>query len=102
MLDRYVAATGQGELFRTAYWVLAAQRNTRILGLFVRLWKRDGKAGYRRFQPRMWGLLDGDLAHPAQAPLQAWFDSPAPAYNRAESRGDQKHGAPKTRQTTKK
>src|SRR3546814_4144473 len=31
MLDRYVAATGQGELFRTAYWVLAAQRNTRIL-----------------------------------------------------------------------
>src|SRR3546814_10853294 len=30
LLDRYVAATGQGELFRTAYWVLAAQRNTRI------------------------------------------------------------------------
>ena len=51
--------------FERAYWALAAQRNTRILGVFTRLWKRDGKPGYRRFQPRMWGLLERDLAQPA-------------------------------------
>ena len=65
MIDRYVAATGHGEAFERAYWALAAQRNTRILGVFTRLWKRDGKPHYRRFQPRMWGLLERDLAQPA-------------------------------------
>lgn len=85
MLDRYLAATGQGEAFRTAYWALAAQRNTRILGVFVRLWKRDGKAGYRRFQPRMWGLLERDLAQPALVPVRTWFDANVPASKRAEA-----------------
>ncbi|HEX2811190.1 MAG TPA: phosphotransferase [Sphingopyxis sp.] len=85
MLDRYVAATGQGEAFRAAYWALAAQRNTRILGVFVRLWKRDGKEGYRRFQPRMWGLLERDLAHPVLAAVRTWFDENVPASKRAEA-----------------
>ena len=53
MLERYVAATGKGEAFKRAYWALAAQRNTRILGVFTRLWKRDNKAHYTQFQPRM-------------------------------------------------
>jgi aminoglycoside/choline kinase family phosphotransferase len=79
MLDRYVAATGQGDVFRTAYWALAAQRNTRILGVFCRLWKRDGKPGYRRFQPRMWGLLERDLQAPQLAPVRQWFDANVPA-----------------------
>ena len=74
MIDRYVAATGHGEAFERAYWALAAQRNTRILGVFTRLWKRDDKPGYRRFQPRMWGLLERDLAQPHLAPVRAWFD----------------------------
>ena len=60
-------ATGHGEAFERAYWALAAQRNTRILGVFTRLWKRDGKPHYRRFQPRMWGLLERDLAQPGLA-----------------------------------
>jgi aminoglycoside/choline kinase family phosphotransferase len=85
MLDRYVAARGEGEALRAAYWALAAQRNTRILGVFVRLWKRDDKPGYRRFQPRMWGLLERDLAHPALAPVRAWFDAHVPAGKRAEA-----------------
>lgn len=78
MLYRYQAATGQGERFERAYWVLAAQRNTRILGVFCRLWKRDGKPGYRRFQPRMWGLLERDLAAPGLEPVRAWFDRNVP------------------------
>jgi aminoglycoside/choline kinase family phosphotransferase len=75
MIDRYVAATGHGEAFERAYWALAAQRNTRILGVFTRLWKRDDKPHYRRFQPRMWGLLERDLAEPHLRPVRDWFDS---------------------------
>jgi len=74
MIDRYIAASGKGETFERAYWALAAQRNTRILGVFTRLWKRDNKPGYRRFQPRMWGLLERDLAQPHLAPVRDWFD----------------------------
>jgi len=75
MLDRYIDATGNREAFERAYWALAAQRNTRILGVFTRLWKRDNKPGYRRFQPRMWGLLERDLAQPGLEPIRSWFDA---------------------------
>jgi aminoglycoside/choline kinase family phosphotransferase len=75
MIERYLGATGQSEAFRRAYWALAAQRNTRILGVFTRLWKRDDKPHYRRFQPRMWGLLERDLDQPDLAPVRAWFDA---------------------------
>ena len=75
MIDRYVTETGRGAEFERAYWALAAQRNTRILGVFTRLWKRDNKPGYRRFQPRMWGLLERDLSQPGLEPVRQWFDS---------------------------
>ena len=75
MIDRYVEATGNGEKLERAYWALAAQRNTRILGVFTRLWKRDGKPHYRQFQPRMWGLLERDLAQPGKEPVREWFDA---------------------------
>jgi N-acetylmuramate 1-kinase len=85
MIDRYVAATGQSEQFERAYWALAAQRNTRILGVFTRLWKRDGKPHYRAFQPRMWGLVERDLARPGLEPVRRWFDANVPAAARAEA-----------------
>jgi aminoglycoside/choline kinase family phosphotransferase len=85
MIDRYRAATGQGGPFERAYWALAAQRNTRILGVFTRLWKRDGKPHYRAFQPRMWGLLERDLAQPGLEPVRDWFDSNVPQSARADS-----------------
>ncbi len=75
MIERYLSAMGHRERFERAYWVLAAQRNTRILGVFTRLWKRDHKPGYRRFQPRMWGLLERDLASEHLAPVREWFDA---------------------------
>lgn len=74
MIDRYVAASGNAEAFERAYWILAAQRNTRILGVFTRLWKRDNKPHYTTFQPRMWGLLERDLARPELEPVRRWFD----------------------------
>ena len=74
MIDRYTAATGNAEAFERAYWALAAQRNTRILGVFTRLWKRDNKPHYTAFQPRMWGLLERDLERPGLEPVKLWFD----------------------------
>jgi N-acetylmuramate 1-kinase len=84
MLAHYKAQTGHDSAFDNAYWALGGQRNTRILGVFVRLWKRDGKEHYRRFQTRMWGLLERDLAHPSLSGVKAWFDSNIPA----DARGD--------------
>ena len=83
MIDRYSARTGADERFERAYWALAAQRNTRILGVFCRLWKRDGKDRYKMFQPRMWGLLERDLAKPGLEPVRAWFDVHVPQSARA-------------------
>lgn len=83
MIDHYIAATHVDERFERAYWALAAQRNTRILGVFTRLWKRDGKPHYTAFQPRMWGLLERDLANPQLAPVRAWFDEHVPSEARA-------------------
>jgi aminoglycoside/choline kinase family phosphotransferase len=83
MVDRYIAATGNAEKFERAYWLLAAQRNTRILGVFTRLWKRDNKPHYTAFQPRMWGLLERDLAHPELEPVRRWFDLNIAPENRA-------------------
>jgi aminoglycoside/choline kinase family phosphotransferase len=84
MISNYVAATGHGDTFERAYWALAAQRNTRILGVFTRLWKRDDKPHYRRFQPRMWGLLERDLAQPHLKPVREWFDANIAAEHRRE------------------
>lgn len=72
------------EAFRAHYEVLGAQRNTKILGIFTRLWKRDGKPFYPTMHPRIWAYLERNLAHPALAPVRAWFDSNVPA----EYRGD--------------
>ncbi len=84
MIDRYVAARGNAEAFESAYWALAAQRNARILGVFTRLWKRDNKPQYRRFQPRMWGLLERDLQQPGLLPVREWFDVNVRPEHRAE------------------
>jgi aminoglycoside/choline kinase family phosphotransferase len=64
--------------FDTHYALLGAQRNTKIIGIFTRLWKRDGKERYLSFLPRMWGLLERDLAHPDLAPVKHWFDTHIP------------------------
>lgn len=83
MIDRYLAKSGFNGRFEHAYWALAAQRNTRILGVFCRLWKRDNKQHYTQFQPRMWGLLERDLARPGLEPVRAWFDDNVPPSARA-------------------
>ncbi len=85
MIDRYVAARGIADVagFRAAYEILGAQRNTKIIGIFTRLRDRDGRTGYVERLPRMWRLLEGNLAHPALAPVRDWFDANVPVAARA-------------------
>ncbi len=78
MLDRYLAASGAGAEFEADYARLGAQRNAKIVGIFTRLWKRDGKQRYLAYIPRVWEAMERDLAHPALAPVSAWFAANIP------------------------
>ena len=80
MLERFLSASGieDKDRFRAHYEVLGAQRNTKILGIFTRLWKRDGKPHYLALQPRVWSYLERNLAHPALGPVRQWFDANVP------------------------
>jgi aminoglycoside/choline kinase family phosphotransferase len=77
---RYLARTGrEPESFDHAAHVLSAQRNLKILGLFTRLCRRDGKTRYLDYLPRVWSYLQGDLDHPALDGLRAFLARHAPA-----------------------
>ncbi|WP_108860498.1 aminoglycoside phosphotransferase family protein [Ruegeria sp. Alg231-54] len=66
MVNRYIAATGVNDHdFRTAYAVLGAQRNLRILGVFARLATEYGKPSYIDLIPSTWAHVMRDLEHPA-------------------------------------
>jgi len=59
--------------FRKAYAVLGAQRNAKILGIFVRLAKRDGKPSYRNLIPRVHAHFVKNLSGDLFADLRDWF-----------------------------
>lgn len=65
-----------------SYWTLGAQRNTKIIGIFTRLWRRDDKPGYLAHFPRLWRLLEEELEQPALAPVRHWFDTWLPPAQR--------------------
>jgi aminoglycoside/choline kinase family phosphotransferase len=74
-----------GAQFERAYRALGAQRNTKILGIFARLARRDGKPRYLEHIPRIWRYLERDLGHPDLAGLRAWYDHHIPADVRAKA-----------------
>lgn len=84
MYGRYLAAFPalDRDAFAASYASIGAQRNTRIVGVFTRLMVRDGKPRYLQLIPRVWRLLEGDLAHPALAPVRTWFDRHLPGERR--------------------
>jgi N-acetylmuramate 1-kinase len=87
MTERYLAAfpaLDRSEFLCSAA-ILAAQRNCKILGIFTRLWKRDGKPQYLAHIPRVWRLLEEDLRHPALARIGCWLDRCLPPYIRCRS-----------------
>ena len=82
---RYIQARRQtdsdfnAKAFDALYATTAAQRASKILGIFARLDRRDGKPQYLRHMPRVWTYLRRSLAHPALAALRAWYDAHVPA-----------------------
>ncbi|MBS0532218.1 MAG: tRNA (adenosine(37)-N6)-threonylcarbamoyltransferase complex ATPase subunit type 1 TsaE [Proteobacteria bacterium] len=84
MLTRYMKSRlGSGEAFDPAdfaelYAIMSAQRNTRLLGTFARLNRRDGKPQYLRHQPRIWTYLTRSLAHPTLSAFRTWYDTHVP------------------------
>ena len=64
--------------FVQLYVTLGAQRATKILGIFARLDRRDGKPQYLRHLPRIWRYLRRSLIHPALDDLKAWYDTNVP------------------------
>jgi Predicted phosphotransferase related to Ser/Thr protein kinases len=80
MIEHYLQSSGSDAgLFRADYARLGAQRNVKIIGIFVRLWKRDGKPRYLDLIPRVWAQLERDLQHSALAPVAQWFAANIPA-----------------------
>jgi aminoglycoside/choline kinase family phosphotransferase len=72
---RYLAATGlDPQDFSTGFALMAAQRHARIIGLFVRLLKRDNKPDYLPHLPRVWRLFERALQHASLEPLRSWVD----------------------------
>ncbi|MGA7071328.1 tRNA (adenosine(37)-N6)-threonylcarbamoyltransferase complex ATPase subunit type 1 TsaE [Bradyrhizobium sp.] len=84
LLTRYIKArhatdnTFDPAGFAESYAIMSAQRNTRLLGTFARLNRRDGKPQYLRHQPRIWTYLTRSLGHPVLAGLRGWYDAHVP------------------------
>lgn len=79
LLTRYIKArrasdeTFDAAGFAELYALMSAQRNTRLLGTFARLNRRDGKPQYLRHQPRIWTYLSRSLAHQSLERLRDWY-----------------------------
>jgi tRNA threonylcarbamoyl adenosine modification protein YjeE len=79
LLTRYIKARRAADEgfdpagFAELYAIMSAQRNTRLLGTFARLNRRDGKPQYLRHQPRIWTYLSRSLAHPTLSRFRDWY-----------------------------
>jgi tRNA threonylcarbamoyl adenosine modification protein YjeE len=77
----HAAATDAGfeaKAFLRAYRLLGAQRATKLLGLFTRLCRRDGKRAYLRHLPRVARYLSENLNDPDLAGLKSWYERELP------------------------
>lgn len=80
LLARYMNARAEDHTFdraafTTQYAIMAALRSTKILGIFIRLSKRDGKHAYMAHLPRMQHYLQRALAHEALADYARWVNT---------------------------
>jgi tRNA threonylcarbamoyl adenosine modification protein YjeE len=84
MLTRYIKARLAADdafdpaAFAELYAIMSVQRNTKLLGIFARLNRRDGKPQYLRHQPRIWTYLNRSLDHPALPGIRAWYAANVP------------------------
>jgi aminoglycoside/choline kinase family phosphotransferase len=84
LLTRYIKArraaddTFDPADFAEIYALMSTQRNTRLLGTFARLNRRDGKPQYLRHQSRIWAYLTRSLAHPLLSGIREWYSANVP------------------------
>jgi tRNA threonylcarbamoyl adenosine modification protein YjeE len=84
MLTRYMKARLATDdafdpaAFAELYAIMSVQRNTKLLGIFARLNRRDGKPQYLKHQPRIWTYLNRSLDHPALSAIRAWYTAHVP------------------------
>jgi aminoglycoside/choline kinase family phosphotransferase len=84
LLTRYIKARRASDdgfdpaEFAEIYAIMSVQRNTKLLGIFARLNRRDGKPQYLRHLPRIWTYLTRSLAHPALSSLRQWYSANVP------------------------
>jgi len=81
LLDHYIKcrhvknSNFNSDLFRESYAIMAAQRATKILGIFIRLNERDGKPAYLKHLPRMQNYIQRSLQHPALKAYKNWLET---------------------------
>ena len=80
MVERYMAAFPglDRASFAASFAILGAQRHCKVIGIFTRLCRRDGKRDYLRHIPRLWGLLERAIGDPVLAPLRRWIEAQIP------------------------
>ena len=69
-------------LAKNDFDILSVQRNLKILGIFVRLYKRDNKSNYLKYMPYIWKLLELRLKNPIFSNLRYLLDKAIPKKNR--------------------
>ena len=58
--------------------ILSVQRNLKILGIFVRLYKRDRKPNYLKYLPYTWALIEKRMKNPIFNKLNILFKKHLP------------------------
>jgi len=66
------------EKLKNDFDILSVQRNLKILGIFVRLYKRDNKDNYLKFLPYTWALIEKRLQNPVLKDLKILFHKQLP------------------------
>jgi aminoglycoside/choline kinase family phosphotransferase len=87
MTERYLTHARPADVraFKSAAAILAAQRNAKIIGIFARLAKRDGKPRYLAHLPRVWRYMEKDLTDPSLEILKSCYDRLIPREARLAS-----------------
>lgn len=71
--------------YKEAYPLMAVQRHTKVIGIFVRLFVRDNKNRYLKHIPFVWSLLEKHLnSNPLLKDYKDWLDKHVPASIRCQ------------------
>ena len=76
--------TNEKKLAKDDFDILSIQRNLKILGIFVRLYKRDNKSNYLKYLKYTWSLLELRLKNPIFNNLKNLLDGAVPKKNRTK------------------